>query len=106
MKLIIAIVVIAILISIIWKHRKVRDRLWDFSDKIDAELYARRILSLNSFRNKRKKDFVLDLALVESMIRRFDSLIHDQPYDDKTDFESAKGDLSKNGDRGRSVTDT
>jgi hypothetical protein len=65
-------------------RRRLRLRLWELSDKLDAELRARHILSLNSFRVKRNKVVVDELALVDSMLARFESLTHDQPYEERT----------------------
>jgi hypothetical protein len=63
--------------------RQVRRRLWELSDKLDAELYARHILSLNSFRVKRNKEVVDEFALIDSMLARFESLTHDQPCEER-----------------------
>lgn len=65
-------------------RRRLRLRLWELSDKLDAELRARHILSLNSFRVKRTKVVVDELALIDSMLARFESLTHDQPYEERT----------------------
>jgi hypothetical protein len=65
-------------------RRQIRRRLWELSDKLDAELYARHILSLNSFRVKRKKEVVDELALLDTMLAQFESLTHDQPYEERT----------------------
>lgn len=65
-------------------RRQIRRRLWELSDKLDAELYARHILSLNSFRVKRNKEVVDEFALIDSMLARFESLTHDQPCEERT----------------------
>ena len=64
-------------------RRQFRLRLWELSDKLDAELRARHILSLNSLRVKRNKVVVDEFALIDSMLARFESLTHDQPCEER-----------------------
>ena len=82
MELTILILVLVSYVANLRHRRQIRLRLWELSDKLDAELYARHILSLNSFRVKRKKEVVDELALLDTMLAQFESLTHDQPYEE------------------------